>query len=417
VVVGSNLDLSSTFYNPGASALSKTSSLVLTTSAAELISISVQDGAGEGKDLSSVRLASAPSIFAVSLSPGKSRHQWALSYLTRYDFDFEVDARRVDPADPPTAPADPDVYAEAVFDQRLSEPWVGISWAYRTNQHVGVGATMYTAIRSHRGRFQVIGEAAESDSVGAAAIAISDFRYWNVRLLWKAGVFFDHEPLKTGLAVTTPSIGLFGDGSTGVDVFTTGLDVDNDGIMETNLVADYQEGLGATYKSPFSVALGASYALGATSLFVTVESFGGIESYSVLDPQPFVSQTSGDTVSTRYTLATKAVTNWGLGVEHHLGERTSFYGGWITDRSSLVRDPETLLSTVAAWDIYHLALGSTFGFATLDFTLGGNYSWGSQATDQLPDVNDPGSGLVGSPVERTVKYRRFRLIFGVTVGI
>jgi len=60
LVVGSVKDLSSTYYNPGAIPLSPEQSLVLTTDAFEFAKITVKDGAGSGKDVSSTQSGSAP---------------------------------------------------------------------------------------------------------------------------------------------------------------------------------------------------------------------------------------------------------------------------------------------------------------------------------------------------------------------
>jgi hypothetical protein len=248
-------------------------------------------------------------------------------------------------------------------------------------------------------------------------LAANDYRYWNVRLLWKAGIFLDYSPLKAGLAITTPSVNLFGDGSTTFNVFTLGVDTDGSGIDDVEMAANYQDGLPTTYKSPVSLALGVSYVLGATSLFTTVESFGGISRYDVIETEPFAAQGSGDTVATRYTAAARAVTNWGFGVEHRVGTGTRLYGGFITDRSAQVPDPDNLLIALSNWDVYHVALGGTFTVSTLEFTVGGNYSWGDDMIEQLGDVTDPGSPVDSGIEEREVRYSRFRLILGVTAGI
>ena len=158
---------------------------------------------------------------------------------------------------------------------------------------------------------------------------------------------------------------LFGDGSTGVNLFALGLDTDDDGSADAEMSADYQDKLSSTVKSPFSIALGVSYVLGETSFFATVESFGGLSRYDVLQPEIFVSQSSGDTVTLQYTNAAKAVTNWGFGVEHKLEGRTTLYGGFITDRSAYEFDPDNFLTTISSWDIYHLAVGSTFALKSL----------------------------------------------------
>lgn len=59
LVVGSTNDLSATYYNPGAIALTADERLVLSTQAVEFISIYLKGGSGE-EDLSSVQTRPTP---------------------------------------------------------------------------------------------------------------------------------------------------------------------------------------------------------------------------------------------------------------------------------------------------------------------------------------------------------------------
>ena len=91
-----------------------------------------------------------------------------------------------------------------------------------------------------------------------------EFTYTDWRLLWKAGLTVAQNRWSAGLTVTTPSIGLFGSGTSG----RTATLVDG-GVAPapvTTVATDYQDEVSSNYQSAASVAAGAAYTLGATTL-------------------------------------------------------------------------------------------------------------------------------------------------------
>ncbi len=114
--------------------------------------------------------------------------------------------------------------------------------------------------------------------------------------------------------MTTPSLNLLGTGE--IFFLRSGIEIDSDGDneRESNLSASFQEDLETTYKSPFSLAVGASYSGENSGVHFTAEYFTGISEYSVMEPEPFLWQTDGDTISLPYTSAAAAVLNVGIGL-------------------------------------------------------------------------------------------------------
>ncbi len=397
LVVGGLVDLSSTYYNPGALAHITSPTVILTTDAWEIVTIRLDNGAGEEFDLSSTRLRAAPRIFAVQI-PSQSKHRYAVSVLTRHDFDLEVEAGTSIPRDSiPGGASGTAASAETARRASLSEGWAGFTWSYPLSDRVGLGATGYLALRSQRRRRQLTAALVDT-SGGAATISYDDLRYWNLRALAKVGLQVNLDPIRLGMSVTTPGLSLLGEGETKVNVAT----VIADTLNSAGLVANMQRGLPATYRSALAIAVGAEYDLGRTSLYVTGEWFNGVGAYRVVDAEPFVGQTTGDTLSVDIIQSLSPVVNVGVAVEHTLSEVVELYGAVATDRSA-DDGGEDPLST-ATWDILHFTAGAAFRIGSSDLTLGASYGYGNG--DTLP------LDFLGLPTDVTGTYRSFKLILG-----
>lgn len=411
-VVGSTTDLSSTFYNPGASALQTAPSLILSTDAFEYSSIEMKNGAGQGIDLRSTRGRTAPSIFTVRLTMDwLGDNSVALSYLTRHDFDIRLEQRTVGDRDVlPRAPGDESYAGELVAERNGQETWYGLSWARPYRQNIGIGVTQYVAYRSQRSRTQTILQAATPDALdGASFVAVDAFTYYNVRILWKVGAFGRIGNLGIGLALTTPSINLFGSGSAYANVSWANITIDS--TLTSTVSSRYAEDLSTEYRSPLSVAAGASYELGSTTLYATAEWFGNVGTYDVLGPVATPPQSTGTPIPVQLTHKLKSIANLGGGVSHTFSEDVQVYGAFTTDRSAFDNAVESQLA-ISNWDIYHATIGGAFTVRNFDFTLGVSRGWADQTFD--PGVVDIGGDDGGLDQTRVAEshYRRWLFIVG-----
>jgi hypothetical protein len=410
LVVGGVKDLSSIYYNPGAVPLAPEQSLVINANAFEFSRIVAQDGAGTGKDLISSQSGNAPGIFAVRISSSKSiKNHWVISYLTRHDFKLEVDGRRID--DRSSTDNDPtaqDFSGEIIVIRRLNEGWGGLTYGRNIGKKTAFGITQFISYRSQQGRDQAIGQLVNRSGQGAAAIAFDGYDYYNVRTLWKMGIAFDYRPISFGFAFTTPSISLFGNGST-VNNFSLIVPDSSGSILASN----YQEDLAAIYRSPMSISAGLNYRFRQSSLYFTIEWFNRVDEFSVLEPSDFIAQTSGRILSQDYKHELKSVTNFGLGIQHTFHERLSLYGSFITDRSAKIEGSDSHFAT-SNWDIYHLTAGTALTYGRLDLTLGLTYSYGRNQFDRGVNFNEATSSSVfKNPIDlQNIIYQRIKVIIG-----
>ena len=220
-----------------------------------------------------------------------------------------------------------------------------------------------------------------------------------------------------GVALTAPGIGLFGQGSSLVDVFVNGIDIDEDGLPDTELVANYIKDVPTDYRSPASIAAGCSYRYKNTTFHFSGEYFGAVESYELMETVYFESPTTGDTYAHRMDLGLEDVFNWGLGVEQHIRPGLKAYGSFITDRSAAL-DGQSTSVAVSNWDLFHLMGGAAVSFHGNDFTLGLGYTWGSEMVDNDPPDAAPNGWSTYPLLDRqySVDYRMWKVIIGFAFG-
>ncbi len=416
-VVGSIIDLSSVYYNPGTLALQRNPSVILGTKAFELQTITVDDTKRDVQaPLVSRSFGPAPTIFAGIFPPRWLDGQLAYSVLTRNNFDFQLQTALSGTFAPEYADSIVLVGGEVYIDQNLTGVWGGPTWA-RAWGKLGVGVTGFFAYHGQRTRNQLVLQGLRPSGEGASVTFIDNIDYWHCRLVFKAGAAWDFKPLTFGFSVTAPGIGLFGRGSLLTDFISIGVDLNNDGVRDTELIANYATDLPTDYKSPGSIAGGLSYRYKNTTVHTSAEYFRSVDEYEVMPTQVFNSPTTGNTYTQSATLALDDVFNWGIGFEKHILEWLEAYGSFITDNSAYVPGTSTTVA-VSNWDLKHIMGGTAFSFLGTDITLGIGYSWGSERLPDIKHVQTVAEQVGGAilDADALVKYEKWKFIIGFAFG-
>lgn len=419
-VIGSGVDLSTTFYNPGGLVFLRDSSSVLAVKALDFSSVSIQDATGTGEDISEPRNSVAPTFFGGTV-PIRilGSVPLAYSFFPRQLAQFNLTAQSIRPIDLlAQSPGPEDVVIEGRFEEDLTENWAGATWARRVGPRVGIGLSQFIAFRSQRLRRQFMVQALANDSTGGSFTDISGFTYNDARTVTKVGLSIEFSRVKLGLTATSPSIHLWGSGTAGKDRALIGLDVDGDGTPDDELTATYQDGIPFEYKSPFAIGAGVAFDLGNTILHASAESFDGVDRYAAFQTDPAISFGTGSPVPFNLYHEFESVLNYGVGIEHSLGPRSEGFVSFSTDYSA---DPHGKTDlAIGDWDSYLATAGVTFPLLHSEFTLGLGYGWGSGEADRIARLGDlvDQSGL--SPLSATfdeakTQYRNFRVIFGFTI--
>jgi hypothetical protein len=418
-VVGSLIDLSSVYYNPGTLALQKNPSFILGAKAFEYQSVTFEDAEGTQSPLQAKSFGPAPTLFAGILPPKWMDGEIGYSVLTRNDFDFRLQAVTSGVVEPTPGDTIYEAGGEIYLDQEITGVWGGPTWS-RAWGKMGVGVTGFIAYQSQRTRNQLVLQGlrfSPSDTTGASATVINTVDYWHVRAVFKFGVAWDYSPLTFGFAVTAPSIGLFGQGSGLADLFVNGIDLDDDGTLDSELIANSFKDEPSDYKSPASIAGGLGYRYKNTTFHFTAEYFGAVDKYDVLPKQVFKSSTTGNAYAQGTTLELNDVFNWGFGIEQHIRHWLKAYGSFIVDNSAYVEGTASN-AAVSNWDLKHVMGGTAFSFLGNDITLGVGYTWGGEPVPKYQSVTTPDqtADVPALDIDAKLKYQRLKFILGFAFG-
>lgn len=409
-VVGSKVDLSATYYNPGSLALVIDPSTILTASVFGMETIKVIDEEPDQDAVTSRQTGPEPSLFAGSLPVKWFGGRWAYSFLTRQQLDFRLTAREgaVIALDEPGDSLS--VGGEVLFDQDLSETWGGLTWSKAVRENVGIGMTLYGVYRSQRRSVRQTVESLGSTTYGASLLNWTDIDYKTFRILAKLGISADFGKTTLGLAFTTRSLPLTGSGTILKNRVVVG-DADLDGIDDSGADVSYGKDLDADYRSPFSIAVGGSYEWLETTLHVTGEYFFEMDVCTVMETGVPAASPGLSTYESAFHHGLDDVFNIGVGLERRFSEKTTAYISFITDRSANRKGIENNIS-ISTWDIYHLNGGVAFTLLGTDLTLGGGFAWGEEPLEFEPDSE----GNLGPTVEPdAVSYSRIKAILGIAL--
>ena len=419
-VIGSVADLSATYYNPGWLALKKDAGLILSARVYDVNTLEVEGNGVQDRKISTIGITPSPSLIAGRLpSDSLIGQKLTYSFITRQLFDSPLETRGVLNLDPgPTMPDGGTLTEEAVFLADLAEYWGGISWSNPLGERVGFGVTSYIAFRTQRKRADLSFKALPDSNDLVTVHGTTDYYYYNVRLLWKAGLAFDWSPLYLGVTVTTPSLSLFGSGHTYLNASANGIDGDGDGDSDPVLEADYQDELSATYKSSWAIGAGAGYAFGRFMLNFSAEWYASVPAYAILDPEEFVNQTTGEVSKNALTVEYDQVLNYGIGVQVTATETMDFFLSYVTDFSAAVPGTTTNL-TVSTWDIRHITGGGVFSFGRADVTIGLGYAFGSSRIpkNELPLLEGAFARIGQTIPVLTATSRRVKIIFAFSFAL
>jgi hypothetical protein len=413
-VIGSVLDLSGTYYNPGAVSLVKDLETVLAAKVLEYPTYKLSGSLIDDIEMSDTNLGPAPSLVATNLDfDWLGDNNLVLSLLTRYDLHIDLNQSN-------TSFYDLENVRETITNirvqERMSETWLGFTWSYNYKSRIGIGFTPYFVFRSHTTFIYSNLQTISPDDDHFHALESREYDYSHYSVLLKAGITFDLVGQTFGLTLTTPRLGYYTNGSSGANQTIEGKPPIQ-GTEDTEYVAaNYQNDVDAKYKSPLSIALGTTFKVDRTNIYVSAEWFSPLEKYEVIQQQTYQPQIGTGTLYNGVVTEAKSVLNLGVGIQHTCDKLHTINASFTTDYSSRVSGSDTNLS-IASWDIYHLMVGGSLNILDLELTLGFGYAFGKEQVKR--DTKFSSDGSANTTTESfnglSSSYQSFKLVFGIAV--
>jgi hypothetical protein len=417
-VIGSVLDLSGTYYNPGGMSLMDKPQTIMAANVLRYPRLTLTGTSPDSVPLNRSSSGPAPILLAGTIRFRGLRHHWfGYSYLARQSVKLGLSTSATGTADVlPGLPGPENYVTQFKLDESLFENWFGLTWSYKVSKHVGVGVTQYLVSRSQKASVQELAEAWSQGQSLAIVLGSRQYSYYHLRLLWKIGLACDFQNLTLGLTLTSPGLAIGGRGTTGVNSSLSGMVMTGYGAPDDYVASNYQHTLPVTFSSPFSLAAGVTFKIEKVRLYGSAEWFAGVRPYTVVDAAPFAAQSTGEILSTDITQELEPVLNWGVGIEWFYSSRFKGYASFTTDLSA--KKPGTLTNiALTDWDILHLVTGCEFFIKKSSFTFGAGVSFGGREVGEHPDIlTRSGLGAVWDPFAALkFRYVCYKLIFGFAI--
>lgn len=407
VVVGSVPDLSATFYNPGRLASIQSAGVALTSRTFEyrILDLKVEQTTFDGsEDVGSSAFSVSPSFLAGVIPLGNGRTVLGYTFLTRQNTEDRLGIEQEGP-NPPNGPFGSVLAYSEVY---ASENWGGISWAHRTETRVGFGFTAFVAQRGQRIKRVGIVQAVDSGLPIISGSTVREFEYDDWRLVIKPGLSARFANIDFGITATLPGLHLYGSGHA--------LYSDSYSELGDSAAGRYawrhQEEIPSEYRSPLSIAFGAAWRKGNTTLYASAEWTAGLDKRSVLDADSVVPLDGRAPFEDDLVYARRPILNWGVGVQEQLRPKFALYGYFSTDPTARASGQQVNL-TLSAWDRWHAGGGASFTLGALDLIGGLSYTWGNKEIDAGDDFGTFIPGLTTASVQE--RSLRALIAFEVTL--
>lgn len=439
-VVGSVDDLGAIYYNPARLALQDDPTFLISAKAYQNVAIGVKDGP-ERSNLSSSVFGAAPTLAAGSFNLDSVKwlklfhgHKFAYGFLSKTQFDYNLELTSIDSADFNDAwPGEEKYLSNVKWNKNVKEEWMGLTWSMPLDdkKRWTIGLSQFLSVYNMESSYSQ-SVVAKEDGSGCTDCEVATYEFTRNRSIStigyvaKIGINYSSKIIEVGLTYTTPKANIKSSGTAYYrQIFA---DYHNSYAPFNDLVEiGYGDAEYAMHKSPMSVALGIGINLGKNVISLSAEWFDKLDKHFVLVPTPFERQTpdDGTIIQNRYIDKRKSVINYGIGVEWYLSKKVNAYTSFSTDFSSLERtfegnvfdEEDSFDNNLFTADIKHFGGGFSLNLKKVDLTLGAVYSTGIQPLGRIariPGENNPNSSIDKDAITDLV-WERWKILLGFSL--
>lgn len=425
-VTGSVSDLGAVYYNPGFLALQKNkSSFIITAKLLQFTNLQLDNGLGDDIDLDKNSLGNSAGLvagtFKLKFLP---KSTFAYSFLTRKTHNIDLVHKSQSNVDIiPDSPGEEVFTSNIVLQYESTEVYAGWSWSYVLNEHLGVGISNFMSTAYTNSLFNIDLVAMTQDQQVIPFNTIRQFDYINFGMIWKLGFAIQYPKFSAGINITAPKINIAGSGFMYSQRVFSGLDSNDPSGNEDYFESDYQKNLPAKLKSPFSVAVGTGLNFNKINLNLSAEWFHSVSKYTVMKPEPFIGQSTGEPVINNIVDELVSVVNTGIGLKYDLNDNYDLYVGFSTDFSAASPDSkkftdlnEEIYNSSMKANMYNFSGGTVFEFNRIYLTLGMAYNYGIDYIQTPVNLPTSSNNEVFDPNEQsTLKINTWKLLLGFAI--
>jgi hypothetical protein len=409
-------DLGLVFYNPGRLGLIENPAFAISAKVYELSKIRIEDGVDDGVDLNNDRFGGAPSLVAGTFKlPFLKDHRFAYSFLTRHqsNVDFFV---RVEKEGEITD----GLSGEEIFNGKLryandfKDEWIGLTWNPPATGSFSAGLSTFVSGLSKTSGIAVDMHALNEDNQAGYSAQNRTYSYESWAVLWKLGLAWDFTKVRLGFTLTTPRINVTGKGSTLFEDYLIGVDTTGDGNANDGFIYNAQDISNAQSRTPWAAGFGLGIPFKKGIVHLSGEWYGKVPDYTLFEMEPFVGQSTGDSVNFKLIDRLESIINFGIGLEFNFNEKVSAYASMASDYSAVPKEIKRFSelegvtnNSIFRIDYYQFGGGFALNTKIVDITAGATYKGSSQEFKQT--INFPPNE---EPTNAKLFYSQWRFILG-----
>ena len=426
VVAGSD-DNSMIYYNPASLAFISESNISVNANLYQISNIKINDALNNEADFASSQLGQVPLLLSGMLSNETRKWQIGYALFSPVAFTFKGSVRFddfVNLVNDDESPGEEETIIDLSRDMRVTEIMAGVGFGKKLSDNVSIGFSHFFNVRSESFtyNFLVYSFLNDASSTLLSLTDVENVSYFNVRYILKGGVSWiidDH--WRAGLTVTTPSLNLFGSGTVSANI---GADNVKFGDERVSIVgSDRQSKLKSRFRSPFSIALGATYTDPKNIIGISAAYFFSVDPYKILNAGP-ASFLRPESVFSEFTSdeflivwgGANQVINVAVGYERIISEKLSLYLSARNDQSYYkTNNLSGIQTTFTNWDIIHTSVGAIISKERSSLTVGLLPSFGSNKRFlQNGEISDEDEIFGGSRRYTEATYFSIGALLGYT---
>jgi hypothetical protein len=384
-------DQAAVILNPATLSSAANSSFNFNTNAIGFNIINFENGLGQGFNLTNSNLAVLPAMAAGVVKPWKRQKDWVLGYALYHrnsdilNFTDRTETKK-DVISESESPGAENYLSQYHLNTAMDEVSIvaGLGWKISPKISFGFSQTFTHRSQEYIENFSAnaipdLNTGATVDWVGTSYNIF--FQFFKIFTHTKIGLTGKFGKWDLGLTLTTPALGIMGNGEMNADLSLINVRLGKDTTSaRRNFLANGRfEDLKVNYKLPLSISFGASRQFGKVIMYGAIDWHSAIKKYAILNPgdASFIQPSTSENVLYTEQLLTvwearrtvfngSVAADWVISPDNHIlfsFRSDNFY-------TNVRQDEEGFSIPKKAWNNYHATIGTQRDFGNSEWVIG-----------------------------------------------